>query len=259
MIKTGLVSITFRQLSPQKIIEMVTRENLDSIEWGGDSHVPHGETETAHSVGKMTREAGLAVSAYGSYYRIGHSEQEGLSFENVLRSAVALKAPTIRVWAGRRESQSADEAYYELVASESRRIAEMAGEEGITVSYEYHAKTLTDTNESAQKLLAQVDHPNIRTLWQPPNNQTTEYCVEGLRGVLPFLTHLHVFHWIYPKGERVRRPLAEGSQRWKTFLKEAAKAEGNRFASIEFVHDGEPESFPADAAALREWCNSVAE
>ena len=40
MIRGGLVSITFRKLSPRAIIDLVTRANLIGIEWGGDVHVP---------------------------------------------------------------------------------------------------------------------------------------------------------------------------------------------------------------------------
>jgi hypothetical protein len=55
MIRTGLVSVTFRQLSAEEIIKLVVCAGLEGIEWGGDIHVPHGDlkrssaSKNAHS------------------------------------------------------------------------------------------------------------------------------------------------------------------------------------------------------------------
>ena len=46
MIESGLVSITFRKLTVEKIIELVKEAGLQGIEWGGDVHVPHDNTES---------------------------------------------------------------------------------------------------------------------------------------------------------------------------------------------------------------------
>src|SRR3954469_7051647 len=103
-LRTGLVSVTFRPLSPQHVVELVRQAKLDAIEWGGDIHVPHGDVAAAREVWTMTLDAGLAVAAYGSYYRAGVSETDGLPFARVLETAVQLAAPTIRVWAGSKAS-----------------------------------------------------------------------------------------------------------------------------------------------------------
>ena len=67
--KAGLVSITFRQLSAEKIVGLVSAAGLQGIEWGGDIHVPHGDVKRAEEVKRMTLDSGLEVSAYGSYYK----------------------------------------------------------------------------------------------------------------------------------------------------------------------------------------------
>ena len=105
--KPGLVSITFRGLTPQQIINGAVDAGVEGIEWGGDVHVPHGELATAREVAERTRDAGLAVSSYGSYYRFNESD---VQFSHVLATAVALGAPVIRVWAGRQGSADADAA-----------------------------------------------------------------------------------------------------------------------------------------------------
>ncbi len=98
MLHAGLVSVTFRQLEPDHIVALAREARLASIEWGGDVHAPPGDERRARELGKMTREAGLQVSAYGSYYRLRDEVEEDAPFEAVLASALALGAPRIRVW-----------------------------------------------------------------------------------------------------------------------------------------------------------------
>jgi sugar phosphate isomerase/epimerase len=255
MIIPGLVSITFRPLSPEEVISLVVKAKLGAIEWGGDVHVPHGDLQRAAEVRRQTGEAGLAVSAYGSYYRLGDGEGKGPSFERVLETAVALGAPTIRVWAGGAGSKDTDEQTRSLVVSESRRIAEAASREGISVSYEYHGGTLTDTNESAAALLEEAGHPNLLTFWQPPNGASFDYCLAGLRRLLRLVTNIHVFHWWPTAADR--RPLAEGAERWQPYLETIQAGGRDHFASLEFVRGDSAEAFMEDASTLLSWLESL--
>ena len=167
MISSGLVSITFRQLTPEAIVALVRQAGLHGIEWGGDVHVPHGDLTRAREVGEMTREAGLEVAAYGSYFRVGNSEDSGLPFSHVLDSALELGAPVIRVWAGTEGSVTVGSEGRKRVVADLRRITELAAKAGVRVTTEFHGGTLTDTNESTIKLLSEVDHTNLSTYWQP--------------------------------------------------------------------------------------------
>lgn len=254
MHEAGLVSITFRPLPPEQIIELVGRAGLTAIEWGGDVHVPHGDVALARQVGRWTRDAGLKVAAYGSYYRVGHAEP--VPFEQVLATAVELGAPRIRVWPGKVGSAEADEPYRGRVVSDARRIAEAAAGAEIGVVFEYHAHTLTDTKESARGLLEAVDHPNVGSYWQPPRHLSKQQCLAGLEAVLPWLAGLHVFQWRPETGER--RPLAEGADVWPDYLAKAASA-GRLPALLEFVRNDDPQAFLRDAAVLKEWTGSLAE
>ena len=145
MLYAGLVSITFRQLTPKQVIELVTKAQLQGIEWGGDIHVPHGDIPQAKVVRQMTIDANLAIAAYGSYYRSGHPETG--PFEAVLETAVELGASTIRVWAGNQGTDYPDTVYHNLVVKDTQRIADLAAEAGIEIAYEFHGNTLTDTND----------------------------------------------------------------------------------------------------------------
>lgn len=245
MIRTGLLSITFRQLTPEEIIDLAVQAGVEGLEWGGDIHVPHGDLDRAKEVGLMTAKAGLKVAAYGSYYRVG--VESPVPFSEIVHTAVQLGAPTIRVWAGNKGSDASDEQWRETVVKESRTIADLAERAGLTVSFEYHGNTLTDTNESALKLLQEVNHPNIRTLWQPPVDQDFHARLQGLEQVSPWLTNVHVFHWLIKE----RRPLAEGAQDWNRYLSYVNSLPGDRYAMLEFVKDDSPAQFLADAEALK--------
>ena len=255
MIYPGLVSITFRQLSPREILDLACRAGIQGVEWGGDVHVPHGDLEAAREVGRMTREAGLENVSYGSYYQLGAGNQEGLSFEVVSDTALALETKLVRVWAGDKGSADADEAYRKRVAEESLRLADMAAVRGITIAYEWHIHTLTDTFASAAELLKAADRDNIKTLWQPAVGRPAEECEREISSLLQRLSHLHVYHW---QGYAERRPLSEGAAAWREYFRRADQGEGDRFALLEFTRDDAPHAFLEDAKALRELLQGTA-
>ena len=250
-IRSGLVSITFRKLSPRQVVDAAAAAGLAGIEWGGDVHVPHGNLGQAAEVRNMTVDAGLSVAAYGSYYRAGASEAAGLAFESVLETARALGAPVIRVWAGPVGSADTDAATRACIVADSRRIAVLAARAGIVVASEYHGGTLTDTDVSTTTYLAEVGHENFRTYWQPRVGRDVEEAAAGLTLVLPQLAHLHVFHW-WPDATH-RLPLAAGSDRWLRYLALAASGSNDGFAMLEFVPDDDPARLPAEASTLNRW------
>jgi 3-dehydroshikimate dehydratase len=256
MIHSGLVSVTFRALSLGEIVGLVVRAGLEGIEWGGDVHVPHGDVTRTREAYKRTVDAGLAIPSYGSYYRTG---QENLppakvSFEAVLESALALHAPIVRVWAGRRASADADETYWRRVIEDSLRIAGLAQQAGLSIAYEFHDNTLTDTNASALRLLEAVDHPAISTYWQSRGKENEETRLEGLRAILPRLSHVHVQQ---ADGGGRRTPLAEGAELWVRRLDLVRSTGRSHYALIEFVQDDAPEAFLRDAETLKEWLEAT--
>ena len=257
--------MTFRQLLAEQIIALVSEAQLSAIEWGGDVHVPHGDIEVAREVGCKTREAGLEVAAYGSYYQVGESEAAGLSFASVLETALALGGPVIRVWAGKKSPGDADEHYREMVAADTQRIAAMAedagvpGVPGVGIAYEFHANTLTETAASAMDLLKAANHENVTTLWQVPLSVWSEQRLESLKTVLPQLSNVHVYHMTAVDGGIERRPLVEGEVDWIRDLGVINNDERLRYALLEFVQDDDPDCFLRDAAVLREWIERVCE
>jgi len=253
MIRPGLCSITFRDRSVRDVIALAVEAQLEGIEWGGDIHVPPGNPALAREVGKMTRDAGLVVSSYGSYYRAGVDSREGHSFAQVLDSAVALGAPVIRIWAGQKNEAEATPEEIQAVVEDTRRAADLARAAGVTLACEFHEGTLTERSETALRLVEKV--PGVALYWQPPNGATSEAALSSLQEILPHLGNLHVFHWLVEPASGPRRlslrSLEEGAARWQLYLQAAAARAGDRWALLEFVKDHDPAQFLRDAKTLR--------
>ncbi len=254
MIYPGVCSLTLGQLSPAEVVTLCKETGLTHVEWWGrdNGHVPMGDVATAASVGEMTREAGLTIPTYGSYYCVGESEAQGLAFDAVLKTAIALGAPAIRVWAGTKGTDTVTPEQRRAVIDDSLRIAELCAEQGITVVFEYHQGTLTDSNASAVALAAALEHPAIAFGWQPRTGVPVAENVAGLQGLLPRLGTLHVFNWTKnDAGNHVRHPLDEAMDEWRGYFDLVAASGRDHVALLEFVENNSVEQFRRDAETLR--------
>ncbi|MEM7739039.1 MAG: TIM barrel protein [Deinococcota bacterium] len=250
----GVCSVTFRQLFAEEVIALVKQAGLACIEWGGDVHVPHGDNNQARYIRDKMDDAQLTTAAYGSYYRVGESEAAGLNFADVLATAACLGAPTVRVWAGSQGSDQADEKYVQQVIEDATRIAKLAAVYDISVSFEFHRNTLTDTNKAALELLQTCNHDNLYSFWQPPHYTSQTYRAEGLRALLPHLTNVHIFNWPEPG---VRRPLVEASAPWQHYLEIVASSSRTHPLLLEFVDQDSPAAFLRDAETLLGWLDDL--
>lgn len=240
----GLTSISFRGKTCTEVIELAKNADLDGIEWGGDVHVPPENAEGAAQVGQRTREAGLEVLSYGSYYRLC----QGADFYPVLQAAKALGAPMIRIWAGSVEQETVDPVYMERAAGELRHVCALAQKEGLRVSLEYHRWTLTWHSDSACTLLKKAGAENLYTYWQPnPDISHEENCRE-LAEIRPWLSSFHVFQW--NRGDE-RRPLCEGESVWRDYYRIAGDRRRNSL--LEFIREDSVAQLQADAQVLRQW------
>ena len=116
-------------------------------------HVPPTDPANAERVGGLTRAAGLDVISYGSYFRAGYSA--AASFDAELRAAKSLGARNIRIWAGKKGS--AAEENRAAVVDSIRMAADASARVNATLSLEFHPGTLTDSYESALRLIDDAD------------------------------------------------------------------------------------------------------
>lgn len=247
-LRTGLVSVSFRKLDVPQIVALAKENGLAAIEWGGDIHVKPGDLPAAYAARTACEQAGIIVSAYGSYYSAGHTPPA--EWEAVLASARELKAESVRIWAGKLGSAAASEADWQRTVDDINRICESAAGHGISITIEYHGGTLTDTLESALKLYGAISHPNFRAGWQPRDSISAEDGANEIRALRPWLGNVHVFQW-WPTGA-TRHPLADGRERWQTYLNAIAEDGVRRTVLLEFFKDDSPDQMRADAKTLHE-------
>ena len=164
--KTGIVSISFRDRSPEQILTAASEAGLDAVEWGGDVHVPHGDLEAARLVRELSAAFDTEIAEYGSYYAIGKSDPS--LFEDILNTARDLGTNVIRVWAHQgKASDSFSEEEYQACVADAKRICAMAGD--ITVALECHPNTLTDEYHTELKFIRDVGCDNLGINLDPAN------------------------------------------------------------------------------------------
>ncbi|WP_337270498.1 sugar phosphate isomerase/epimerase family protein [Oryzifoliimicrobium ureilyticus] len=244
----ALCSVTFRNLAPKEIVALAKQARLEAIEWAGDVHVPPENLETAKEVSVHTGEAGLALS-YGSY--VAPPTDDHARFEIALKTTMELGATNMRIWPGTRgrDSISYSPQEREQTGRLIREMGQTAKEAGVTLSLEYHPKSLTDTTASAKSLIEAIAHENVYLYWQPRPGLLIGDALQEIREIGHHISHVHVFAW---DADRNRYPLASAARYWETAL--AAIPEGRwgdrRYAMLEFVKDDRLEILLQDAKCL---------
>jgi sugar phosphate isomerase/epimerase len=246
----ALCTVTFRGLAPETIVPLAAEAGLAAIEWAGDAHVPPGDLAEAREIGRLSRANGFALS-YGSY--IAPPSDGMAEFFEALATASALGAENMRIWPGTRGRDSADYGAAEVrdTAKLIRDMGSEAARKGIAVSLEYHPNSLTDTTDSALRLMEEVGHDNVYLYWQPRPGLPLDEALAEIGLIGRHVSHIHVFAW---DRDRNRFPLATQADYWRAAIEtlDASRWTGRRFAMLEFVAGDDPDNFRADAATLKE-------
>lgn len=246
MFKTGLVSISFRNLSSDKLVEMTAKAGLDGIEWGGDVHVPHGNTVEAGRVRELCNKKGIDCPSYGSYYKVGEYPYYMEEFQKSIDCASVLGCSDIRVWAGALPTVESNNNHFMKISDELSRICDMASDYEMGIALEYHANTLTDNADDTLKLLEAVKRDNLSTYWQPPVNKTPEENLRDIDLLNGCISNIHTFTWY----GRERQELMKGYGNWVNYLKQIEDGK-DRYCLLEFIKDDSIEGFYRDALTLR--------
>lgn len=241
--KTGLVSVSFRPLTPEQVVIAAKNAGLSWIEWGSDVHAPCTDEERLTQIVTLQLTHGIRCSSYGTYFRLGVDPVEQLAA--YIRAAKKLGTDILRLWCGTKAAPDCTPQERDALFADCIAAAKMAEEAGVTLCMECHMGSYTETKEGALELMRHVNSPAFRMYWQPNQHRTVEENLEYLRLLKPYTLHLHVFNW----AGRERFPLAQAVSTWQRYLEELG---GDHTLLLEFMPDDRVESLPAEAAALAE-------
>ena len=252
MFRTGLVSVTFRNKTAGEIFKLANSCELGCIELGSDVHAKKDDPALA-ALAADARENKIDIISYGSYYRLGQYNSPEEEFASYISAAKLLGARNIRIWAGVKGSAAVGSDERERLTAEAKLCAGLAAKAGLTMSFEYHAGTLTDSCGSALRLIDDIAADNVSLYWQPNQYKDVDFNTDALKRVLPFVSNIHVFAWDARGGSCLRFPLAEHEEAWRRYLDILASDGRDRALLLEFVKDDSDAHFIEDAKTLNEW------
>jgi sugar phosphate isomerase/epimerase len=259
-VAAGLCSVTVRHLGVEEVARLAAEAGLRAIEWGGDVHVPPDDLSAAARARVASAAAGVFCASYGSYL-LADGDGAPETIARVLDTALALGAPSVRVWAPFGVMPGSPRT--SEVVDALRAVSAAAAERDLTVALEFHGGTLTESGASVTALLDAVGAPNLATYWQPPYWKAARPPADDVAEVdqlRPRLSHVHVYEWSTAED---RRPLAEGAKRWRAVLDSLQEPVPNdhtatRVAFLEFVEGDDTVALLRDARTLHDLLGDAA-
>lgn len=195
IIKAGLSSTIFASLRPDEAIAKASAMGIQGMEWSADTHLAHGDLETAERVMMATLRGGLTISSYGSQYRIGLPDREDdprQSFKAVLDTARWLQAPLIRIWA--HHTRPCGLLSRAKLYSQILRIADESGKLGICLAIEPHPKSFIASYEALLDVVEMARHPYVRSCWAPLRDTGDEHTSTALGAKTAMIHCRHLRH-----------------------------------------------------------------
>lgn len=243
MFHSGLVSISFRNRSPQEILEAAAACHLQYIEWGSDVHAPPTNSPGLQQIAALQPQYGIHCCSYGTYFRLGHTPIEELL--QYIEAAKILGTNILRLWAGRKKAADCTEEERTFLFSQCRQAAALAEEHGVILCLECHRRSYTETREGALELMRYVNSRNFRMYWQPNPDISLSDNLDYISELNPYITHIHVFNWTTDH----RLLMRDGLSTWQAYL---STLSGDHHLLLEFMPDDRLESLAAEAEALHD-------
>ena len=186
--KIGFTSTSFRQIkSIEKIVKIAVSSGAECIEWGGDVHVR--DVDTAKRAKKLCDAAGISVSSYGSYYRVGSKNAD--EWQSICEIAAAMGADAVRVWLGRCDSEVTDESTYQSLVEDGKAICAVAKKYNLIVCPECHDNTFNNNTDAFLKIQQDIGCDNFRTYFQS-RYKRMEYDLDRIERTLPHIESVHI-------------------------------------------------------------------
>jgi len=240
--KCGVVSVSFRNHSPEEIIIATKNAGLSCIEWGSDIHAPYGDLVNLGELVKLQKMYDIKCSSYGTYFRIGETPIDEL--EGYIKAAKILGTDILRIWCGTKCGANMTDIEKSELLSLCCKASRIAEEQGVILCMECHRSTFTEDPRDAIWLIEKVNSKNFRMYWQPFQWQTADENVLNARKIAPYAEHIHVFNWKDDK----KIPLSCAIDEWRKYLSEFSSP---RTLLLEFMPCGTLEELKNEANALK--------
>ncbi len=241
MFQSGLVSISFRSLSPEQIVALCRDAGLSAIEWGSDVHAPYADTERLRHIVALQKESGISCSSYGTYFKLGVHDTDEL--HGYIAAAKILGTHILRLWCGDKNYEDMTAEQKDHLLTEAKKAAQIAEAESVVLCMECHNNTFTNCLKGALTLMEAVNSPALRMYWQPNQFRTDEVNFAYAKAIAPYTENIHVFQW----KEKEKFPLADGMAIWEKYL---SCFDGSQALLLEFMPDNKPESLKKEAETL---------
>ena len=238
--KCGIVSVSFREHTPEQIIKAAKEAGLSCVEWGSDIHAPRNNPEALQEIVKLQDEYKVSCSSYGTYFRLGMSD---INEQEYIDAAKSLGTDILRVWCGDKAYQSYSQEEKELFLAECKKASQIAKENGVILCMECHHGTFTDTKEGMKDLMETVNSEHFLMFWQPNQYVSNDTNCEYAQAVTQYCKAIHVFNW---EGTN-KLPLSQGENLWKKYL---GILKDTDTLLLEFMPDDKIESLKNEASAL---------
>ncbi len=243
--KLGLTSVTFRPNGIEEVFDYAKKAGIECIEWGVcDNHMNILSKDKADKINNLSKEYDIPTSSLGSYCDM----TDAAEIADTVETARMINAPIIRVWAGNVGSSDCSKEDYRNIVANTIAMAQRAKKYGISIGFEFHQNSLTDTPESAIRLIKDVNMDNVGLYWQPTPADSVDENVNSLNKVKPYLIgNLHIFNYNAQLG---RLPLADIRENLVAYYDDIKDKDYT--VMIEFVKDGSLESLIDDITVLRD-------
>lgn len=158
--------------------------------------------ETAESVYKMTKKAGLKTAALAGYHRADDINATKV----MLEAAQIMKAPLMRVGTPRYDGKTNFNVLFKESRKDFARTAKLAEKAGVKCCLETHMGIITPSASSARRLLEGLNPDAVGVIYDPGNMVTEgqEETKMGLEILGSYLAHVHCKNGTWVKKAKVK-------------------------------------------------------
>ncbi len=199
-LKLGVASVTFRNETIGRIVEIAKNSGVEFIEWGGDVHVK--SLEDARLAKKLCDASNIKISSYGSYYRTGCSDKN--EWEEVCTIASELGASSVRIWLGKKDSEQYTEDEYEALLEEIKFLCGKAREYSLLVCPECHDNTFNNSTQAILKLIVDLKCDNFKTYFQSRYFRF-DYDMDRIERTFDYIENFHISYRDLKREQRFRK------------------------------------------------------